>query len=147
MWKDVLLHPVAFCNMQKSMLFWLFWPTIPQSSAQQKDCLFSHNPLHSRRIVGKQTVITVFDCWLMCLDVEGSSRIWTNAWLNLDVHWDTREKKKKKKLEEEVGWQQKSEGKFIQREGNRCVMYNLCALMWKHMCINIHRHREITAAE
>lgn len=53
----------------------------------------SHNPLHSRRIVGKQTVITVFECWLMCLDVEGSSSIWTNAWLNLDVHWDTREKK------------------------------------------------------
>ena len=27
-YQDVLLHPVAFCSMQGSMLFLLFWPTI-----------------------------------------------------------------------------------------------------------------------
>lgn len=33
-----------------------------------------------------------------------------------------------KKLEEEVGWQQKSEGKFKYHEGNECVMYYMCAV-------------------
>ena len=27
-YQDVLLHPVTFCTIQASLLFWLFWPTI-----------------------------------------------------------------------------------------------------------------------